>query len=421
MRFSLASLCTVWSVWSEVQAFSPWVTNNQHSVSSFSLSSIKTITTRRVSLERQQTSLNARKVKTLTNFDPLKLGSEDLRQRLYPDDENDFQYFRRLRYEQESNEDDDDNNNNHDDCVSSSNLSSSTSSAQAASAALTALVTLNALTAERALAAGPSSLYSQGTMDPQNFQPVCPASDGFYRLLQASTEAVVGQQSFTEYGPLIAGGLLRVRLELCVVESFVNEAVIPFVKQNGLSWILPLHETVETFIAGVIFALASTFILIGSTKILTVIITYTDFLLGLPARVLGGFVYDRSMGKPVTLDVGLGPFKTRLIGPPKTMGPVKETSLTDLGPIGLVTALLSGIIKVLGAVVGVSTLLWFLVFCNYVVHLLQKNLLLLTNGFFFCKVCTRCIGCSRYFCRQVPGILGIALHLNQVSSLQNLS
>ena len=35
------------------------------------------------------------------------------------------------------------------------------------------------------------------------------------------------------------------------------EAIVPFVKENGLSWVLPLHETVETFLAGVIFAVAS--------------------------------------------------------------------------------------------------------------------------------------------------------------------
>ena len=84
------------------------------------------------------------------------------------------------------------------------------------------------------------------------------------------------------------GGLLRVRLELCVVESFLYEAIIPFVKENGLSWVLPLHETVETFLAGVIFAVASNFILIGSTKIVTVIFTYGDVFFGFPLRVVGG-------------------------------------------------------------------------------------------------------------------------------------
>ena len=125
-------------------------------------------------------------------------------------------------------------------------------------------------------------------IDPRTFQPVCPASDGLYRFGQTLVVTTVGQESYKEYAPLIAGGLLRVRLELCVVESFFYEAVIPFIKTNGLSWILPLHETVETFLAGTIFAVASNFILIGSTKIVTVIFTYADIFLGLPLRVIGG-------------------------------------------------------------------------------------------------------------------------------------
>ena len=125
------------------------------------------------------------------------------------------------------------------------------------------------------------------SLDPRTFQPVCPASDGFYRFGQTLVVGLVGQENVKEYAPLIAGGLLRVRLELCVVESFVYEAIIPFVKENGLSWVLPLHETVETFLAGVVFAVASNFILIGSTKIITVIFTYGDFFLGFPLRVVG--------------------------------------------------------------------------------------------------------------------------------------
>ena len=78
------------------------------------------------------------------------------------------------------------------------------------------------------------------------------------------------------------------RLELCVVESFVYEAIVPFIKENGLSWVLPVHETVETFLAGTVFAIASNFILIGSTKIVTVIFTYGDVFLGFPFRVVGG-------------------------------------------------------------------------------------------------------------------------------------
>ena len=117
------------------------------------------------------------------------------------------------------------------------------------------------------------SIISKEVHNPATFQPVCPSSDGFYRVLQTGIEAIVGKEKFIEYGPLIAGGLLRVRLELCVVESFFNEAVGPFIKENGVSWILPLHETVETFLAGSIFALATTFILVGSTKLLTVIVS----------------------------------------------------------------------------------------------------------------------------------------------------
>ena len=105
---------------------------------------------------------------------------------------------------------------------------------------------------------------SQGALDPSNFQPVCPASDGFYRFGQTLVVGLVGADSYKEYAPLIAGGLLRVRLELCVVESFFYEAIIPFVRENGLSWVLPLHETVETFLAGVVFAVATNFILLGT-------------------------------------------------------------------------------------------------------------------------------------------------------------
>ena len=131
-------------------------------------------------------------------------------------------------------------------------------------------------------------LLDTASLDPRTFQPVCPASDSFYRFGQTLVVGVVGQDSYKEYAPLIAGGLLRVRLELCVVESFFYEAIIPFIKENGLSWVLPLHETVETFLAGVIFAVATNFILIGSTKLITVIFTYADIFLGFPFRLVGG-------------------------------------------------------------------------------------------------------------------------------------
>lgn len=161
-----------------------------------------------------------------------------------------------------------------------------------------------------------SSPLSTGDFNPDSFRPICAASDSFYRLLQGSTRAVVGDENFSEYGPLIAGGLLRIRLELCVVESFFNEAVGPFVKENGLSWILPWHETVETFLAGTIFALATTFILVGSTKLIQIIAFYGDLVVGGPCRLFGGFFFDRARGEPVTLDVSFfGFFKTRLVGP----------------------------------------------------------------------------------------------------------
>lgn len=196
---------------------------------------------------------------------------------------------------------------------------------------------------------------SEGSYDPSTFQPICPASDNFYRFLQGTTEAVVGQENFNEYGPLIAGGLLRIRLELCVVESFFTEAVLPFVQKKGLGWILPLHETVETFLAGVVFALAATFILVGSTKILTVIIFYADLLIGSPFRLLGGFANDRAMGKPVTLDIGLGPLKKRVVGPPDTKSEQKDIS--EVAPVDVAIIALSGGMKYAGQAIGVGSFL----------------------------------------------------------------
>jgi len=135
--------------------------------------------------------------------------------------------------------------------------------------------------------------FDASVLDPSKFQPVCPASDGFYRFGQSLVVGVVGQEGYKEYAPLIAGGLLRVRLELCVVESFFYEAIIPFIRDNGLSWVLPLHETVETFLAGTVFAVATNFILLGSTKIITVLATYADIFLGFPFRVVGGVGWRR--------------------------------------------------------------------------------------------------------------------------------
>ena len=216
--------------------------------------------------------------------------------------------------------------------------------------ATAAAVAIWTVASEQAVAAG---VISEGNLNPENFAPVCSVSDGFYRFLQQSTVYLVGEQSFVEYGPLIAGGLLRIRLELCVIESFFNEAVGPFIAKNGVSWILPLHETVETFLAGLIFALATAFISIGSTKILNVIATYTDFLIGAPARLFGGFTFDRASGKPVTLDVGFGPFKTRLVGPPKEVVDQQELELSKVAIPTLVILFVSGTIKFFGQTLGV--------------------------------------------------------------------
>eukprot|EP00532_Pseudo-nitzschia_australis_P020006 CAMPEP_0168295636 /NCGR_PEP_ID=MMETSP0142_2-20121227/13053_1 /TAXON_ID=44445 /ORGANISM="Pseudo-nitzschia australis, Strain 10249 10 AB" /LENGTH=349 /DNA_ID=CAMNT_0008244381 /DNA_START=121 /DNA_END=1167 /DNA_ORIENTATION=+ len=197
------------------------------------------------------------------------------------------------------------------------------------------------------------------SFDPSSFVPVCAASDGFYRFLQSTAQTVVGRENFVEYGPLIASGLLRVRLELCVVESFFNEAVGPFINQNGLSWVLPLHETVETFLAGTVFALATTFILVGSTKILTVIFTYADFFVGGPLRIFGGFFFDRARGKPVIVDVGLGPFKTRVIGPKDDEEDEKKNSkfdyAVDFGSLSgaeVPVVVVSGGVKFAGQAIG---------------------------------------------------------------------
>jgi hypothetical protein len=156
-----------------------------------------------------------------------------------------------------------------------------------------------------ALTFGSGSLSAQaaplmenaGTVfDPSTFQPVCGTSDGVYRTLQGIIMAMVGDESYREYAPLIAGSLLRVRLELCVVESFFQEAIAPFIRDRGLSWVLPLHETVETFLAGVVFAVATNFILIGSTKIVTVLVTYTDVFLGFPVRLVSGAAWCARAG-----------------------------------------------------------------------------------------------------------------------------
>lgn len=241
------------------------------------------------------------------------------------------------------------------------------SSKTAVAAPILALSTI-VIDPESSYAAAPTSL-STGDFNPDNFRPVCGASDSFYRFLQGSTRAVVGDENFSEYGPLIAGGLLRIRLELCVVESFFNEAVGPFIKENGLNWILPIHETVETFLAGTIFALATTFILVGSTKLIQIIAFYGDLIVGGPCRLLGGFFFDRARGEPVTLDVSFfGFFKTRLVGPPvdfkeeeikKATGQTKLVDFDKVTPAEVPLLVLSGGVKLVGDASKVSSYLFY--------------------------------------------------------------
>jgi len=170
----------------------------------------------------------------------------------------------------------------------------------AVSVLLLAVPLLLAFGGETAWAAlGPSaaaSFNSQAMFDPSNFQPVCPASDGVYNVLKAVAGTVVGSENIVEYGPLIASVLLRIRLELCVLESFLYEAVIPFIQKKGLSWVLPFHETVETFLAGTIFAVGTNFILLGSTKILSILFIYADVITGMPSRFVGAQIEKSQQG-----------------------------------------------------------------------------------------------------------------------------
>lgn len=289
------------------------------------------------------TALAAGRRRTLVKektFDPLDLSDD-----AFPNN------MRLLQYDFD--DDDDHDDHEYDDTMDTTTTTTTTYQTGIASTTMAAM----ALTSMAGTAvAKTNGMLSQGNLDPSTFQPVCPASDGFYRFLQSSTETVVGSESFVEYGPLIAGGLLRVRLELCVVESFFQEAIVPFVAKNGLNWVLPLHETVETFLAGTIFALALTFILIGSTKLVNVVVFFTDLILGGPARLFGGFFYDRALGRPVTLDVGVGPFKTRVIGPPDDEN--KETTKTGImerGASTIVVVALSGIVKYAGEFLKVGS------------------------------------------------------------------
>jgi hypothetical protein len=80
--------------------------------------------------------------------------------------------------------------------------------------------------------------------------------------------------------------------------------------------------------------------------------------IGLPSRTFGGFFYDRALGRPVTLDIGFGPFKTRLLGPTEEIIAKRkeENELVDLSsPLTVLVVLTSGAVQLVGKVSGVST------------------------------------------------------------------
>ena len=59
------------------------------------------------------------------------------------------------------------------------------------------------------------------------------------------------------------------------------------------------------------------------------------------------------MGKPVTLDIGFGPFKTRVIGPPDKEEGEGDKGLSDLGPVEVMSVVVFGAAKFAGEFVGV--------------------------------------------------------------------
>lgn len=95
-----------------------------------------------------------------------------------------------------------------------------------------ALLPLLVLVASSAVGMGGQVAWAGDIFDPSQFQPVCPASDGVYNILKVTANTLVGSENVSEYGPLIASVLLRIRLELCLLESFLYEAVIPFIQKK---------------------------------------------------------------------------------------------------------------------------------------------------------------------------------------------
>ena len=115
---------------------------------------------------------------------------------------------------------------------------------------------------------------------------------------------------------------------------------------------MSLHKTLDTFLAGTIFALATTFILVVSTKLLDVVVVYANAFLGVLFRILVVFTYDRVRGLPVTLDVGFVRFKKIIVGP-KPMGDgsgdgMKEKQLSDMDIDEIVPVIGFGLVNYAG-------------------------------------------------------------------------
>ena len=168
----------------------------------------------------------------------------------------------------------------------------SSSSDASSLSVLTALALTNAgvlVDVPAAFAAKGDSNAAGALIDPfYAFSPVCPASDGVFRVGQRAAIGLAGDENIENYRPLINDVLIRVRTELCVLESFVRETAVPFVREKGVGWVFPAHEKSETYLAGVVFMLGANFILLGSTKVVAIMAIYHDLSLGLMTRLAGG-------------------------------------------------------------------------------------------------------------------------------------
>ncbi|EEH56015.1 LOW QUALITY PROTEIN: uncharacterized protein MICPUCDRAFT_65417 [Micromonas pusilla CCMP1545] len=140
---------------------------------------------------------------------------------------------------------------------------------------------LASLAALQPCAPADAAITTAAGIDPFfNFNPVCPASDGVFRVGQKAALSLAGDQNIENYRPLINDVLIRVRTELCILESFSRETMVPFIKEKGVGWVLPLHETSETYLAGVVFMVGANFILLGSTKVVAILAIYHDLARG---------------------------------------------------------------------------------------------------------------------------------------------